>query len=112
MGYTGDFTSKKECLKHFIYVLDSSYEPKDRPKIKITVYNYQDIVLTEKNGEKVYYCLLYFQTYDGDWSYKYMDHTVGPYPAEPINKEAKADFLSNPAYRNASFTEDFIQRIK
>ena len=111
MGYTGNFETKKECLEYFIRLMNASYSADKRGKISIRVYNYQDIVLTEDNGEKVYYCLLYH--YDqGEWRFKYMDHSVGPNPEDTICPKAVKDFLSNPAYKTGEFAKEFIKDLQ
>ena len=112
MGWTGDFESKKRCMVHFFNILDSSYTGKIKTKVKVFVFTEQDIVVTEPNGTKTYYCLLYQKTENNKYLYKYMDNSVGPVPHYPIPKEAIHEFLSNPSHLECAGTQNFIKRIK
>ena len=116
MGYTGDFISKNDCLKHFLGILQNTLNS-NKIKSKISVYNYQDILLTEFKDndikEYTYFCLVYyFDDKSKMWRYKDMDHTVGPYIPDPVPTELLRTFIKNPACPDSEFSKDFIEKVK
>ena len=107
MGYTGDFQTKKEA---FLYAVNSFKWEKDLSKIE--PFNFQDIVLTRKDGKKIFIVCNYYCDAGGDWRVRIMDHSEGPCADQKISKEAFTEFLKNPAGADGEFAKPWIAEQK